>query len=174
MWRPHRSYPHSHRHHSAAESGVPYRSGGHTNAAAIAEFGGESNYVDGPRRRRSPPVSLSAPFSSSQPSQHLLPPALRHLLRSMLFIACVPHPPYPTPLLPHSRIVVQDGSHPSRSLYDSVGLASKTWPAVAERGAGPTAAARIACARRFVITHSLARGSLAVAQPTPQALLSAR
>ena len=57
---------------SSQRRGMPYRSGGHTNAAAIAEFGGESNYVDGPRRRRSPPVSLSAPFSSSQPSQHLL------------------------------------------------------------------------------------------------------
>ena len=88
---------------------MPYRGGGHSTAAAISSLGGESNYVDGPRRRRPPPVSLSTPSPSSRPPWHLLLPVLRHPLRSILFTA---HSPtrrtpfsYSLPLVPLSRTV---------------------------------------------------------------------
>ena len=43
--------------------GMPYRGGQHTHAEYIAALGGESNYVTGPRRRRSRP-SLHFPADS--------------------------------------------------------------------------------------------------------------
>ena len=62
---------------------MPYRSGGHSTAAAISALGGESNYIDGPRRRRPPPVSLlTPPLPSSQPSTCIHPlssPPLRFM-----------------------------------------------------------------------------------------------
>ena len=57
------------RHPSAAD--MPYRSGGHTTAAAIEALGGESNYVESARRRRPPPVSR---FTLSR-LYHILAPA---------------------------------------------------------------------------------------------------
>ena len=47
---------------------MPYRSGGHSTAAAIAALGGESNYIDGPRRRRPPPVSFPILDSPARPA----------------------------------------------------------------------------------------------------------
>ena len=79
---------------------MPYRGGGHSTAAAISALGGESNYVDGPRRRRPPPVSL-LPLSSHPPRPPGQPkPVAIHppLLRSA---PCIQQPmflPYRDPL----------------------------------------------------------------------------
>ena len=114
---------------------MPYRRGGHSTASAIAALGGESNYIDEPRCRRPPPVRSLIPNSLARPAQHLYPPSLR----------------FPAPLLacscPHSRlaaltssprfarVVAQDGTQPSRPLFDTVCATCTAWLAVAESGA---------------------------------------
>ena len=57
--------------------GMPYRRGGHSTASAIAALGGESNYIDEPRRRRPPPVRSLILDSLARPAQHLYPSSLR-------------------------------------------------------------------------------------------------
>ena len=61
---------------------MPYRSGGHSTAAAISALGGESNYIDGPRRRPSPTTREPAHHRLARPASPA--PASTHspLLRS--------------------------------------------------------------------------------------------
>ena len=80
---------------------MPYRSGGHSTAAAIAALGGESNYIDGPRRRRPPPVSFPILDSPARPAQHPHPPTLR-LPAPLLACRCLCSPPAVLTSLPLS------------------------------------------------------------------------
>ena len=58
---------------------MPYRGGGHTTASAVAALGGESNYVNEPRRRRPPSVRSRPVTPSTQPAWHLHPSTLRFI-----------------------------------------------------------------------------------------------
>ena len=106
---------------------MPYRRGGHTTASAVAALGGESNYVNEPRRRRPPSVRSRPDKPSTRPAWHLHPstlrfiaplPACRHL--HLLPTTCISslHP---------VRIVTQDGTQPPRPLYDTVRAAWTAW-----------------------------------------------
>ena len=106
---------------------MPYRRGGHTTASAVAALGGESNYVNEPRRRRPPSVRSRPDKPSTRPAWHLHPSTLR-------FIAPLPacrylHLPPTTciSLLHPVRIVAQDGTQPPRPLYDTVCAAWAAW-----------------------------------------------
>ena len=89
---------------------MPYRSGGHSTAAAIAALGGESNYIDEPRRRRPPPVRSLILDSLARPAQHLYPPSLR-FPAPLLACRCLHSRPAAFPSSPRSaRVVAQDGT----------------------------------------------------------------
>ena len=78
--------------------GMPYRRGGHTTASSIAALGGESNYVDEPRRRRPPPVR-SLILESHLLDHHsiCIPPLSASLLRFLHADACTYLPPRSCP-----------------------------------------------------------------------------
>ena len=107
--------------------GMPYRGGGHTTASAVAALGGESNYVNEPRRRRPPSVRSRPVTPSTQPAWHLHPSTLR-FIAPLPACRCLHLPPTMCISSLHpTRIVAQDSTQPSRPLYDTVCAAWAAW-----------------------------------------------
>ena len=151
---------------------MPYRSGGHSTAAAIAALGGESNYIDEPRRRRPPPVLSPILNSPARPAQHLYPPTLR-LPAPHLACRCLHSRPSAFTSSPRStRVVAQDGTQPSRPLFDTVCAACTAWLAVAESGAWSSPSARINHCHLATAALPLTRTPFIVARPPSKASTS--
>ena len=152
--------------------GMPYCRGGYTTASAIAALGGESNYVDEPRRRRPPPVRSLILESPARPSQHLHPSSLR-FPAPLLACRCLHVPPATFMSSLHSaRVVAQDGTQPSRPLFNTVYAACTSWLAVAESGAWFFPPSRINPLHLTTTALPLARVPFDVARPQSKTSVS--
>ena len=129
------------------------------------------------RRRTSPSSSTTCALSypritPARPSQHLHPSSLR-FPAPLLACRCLHLPPATFISSLHSaRVVAQDGTQPSRPLFDTVCAACTAWLAVAESGAWFFPPSRINPFHLTTTALPLARIPFDVARPLSKASIS--